>query len=207
MKYGLFNCSDGISKTLLSRNDLTVRTSISKDWKFLDKLMKDESKKIGFLQRRTWDKYVWGGERNFITLICEKNNQMVGYVFFTPGIGINRPVKIQQIVIQEDCRRIEYGTALCDCIADFCFTYERSGISLRCRADLEANNFWKALGFKLIKIFSKGSINHVGMKASNDIFQYLKKVGDDLFSVDTEYVEKCTMTKIFENANLEILDY
>jgi len=54
-------------------------------------------------------------------------------------------------------------------VKDFCETYGRAGATLRCRADLESNMFWQALGFVKYGIWEKGKINHVGFKASNDI--------------------------------------
>lgn len=198
-----FVCSDGIQKTLIIRGEIEIRTTTPDDWSYLNKLMKEESSCIGFLQQRTWDRYVWGGERNFVTLLCLRNHQPVGYCFFTPGKGANRPVKIQQLVVQKDCRRIEHGTALCDSVADFAKQNDRSGISLRCRADLEANDFWEALGFKLVRVVSKGAINHVGMKASNDIFQYHRQIGADLFETPIIYTEQTSITDLY-NPNLSL---
>lgn len=110
-----------------------------------------------------------GGQRNFTTFVCEANNVPVGYVLITPG---KRPMcygKIQQICIQEDARMLSYGKALIDVCRQFCETFSRKGFTLRCRADLESNKFWKALGFECYGSWAKGKMNHVGMKASNDI--------------------------------------
>lgn len=195
-----------IPNILLFRKDIIVRTTTPNDWLFIDSLMKEEASKIGFLTKRVWEKDIWKGERAHVCLICEVNKFCVGYVFFSSGRGVDRDIKIQQIVIKNDARRFEYGTALCDCCVDFCKQFNRSAITLRCRADLEANNFWQFLGFKLYKIISKGTINHVGMKASNDIFCYRKQVSNDLFDNKIEYIENCSITRIFENANLSLLD-
>jgi GNAT superfamily N-acetyltransferase len=166
---GKFDCATGISNTLYTSGDLTVRTATEADKTFIDKLQKENAHAVGFIQSTIWDKYVFGGERNFVVFICEKNNDMVGYVLLTPGRGAYTYAKIQQIAVREDARRLDYGTALLAVVKDFCNTFNRLGVTLRCRLDLESNKFWNALGFKLYGIWEKGKVNHVGFKASNDI--------------------------------------
>ena len=124
---------------------------------------------MGFIQDTIWSKYVWGGERNFIVLICEKNYDPVGYVLITPGRAANTHAKIQQIVVRNDARRLDYGSALLDCARKFCEEFGRLGFTLRCRIDLESNAFWLALGFEKYGVWAKGKRNHVGMQASDDI--------------------------------------
>ena len=171
MNLGEFDCSKGIINILhndIAKNIL-VRTSTIKDMLLIDKLQKENSFAVGFIQKTIWESYVFGGQRNFIVLICEANNDAVGYVLITPGLGQYRYAKIQQICIRNDARRLHYGTALLDVCRQFCNKFDRMGFTLRCRTDLDSNNFWKALGFEHYKTWEKGKINHVGFKASNDI--------------------------------------
>lgn len=169
MKLGKFDCANGLLQVLYARGDLIVRNSNLNDWKFVDKLQKENSFAVGFIQRTIWDNYVWGGERNFVVLICEKNLDPVGYVLITPGHGPMTYAKIQQIVVRDDARRLDYGKALIDVATDFCESFGLRGFTLRCRTDLESNFFWRALGFKQYGKWEKGKVNHVGMKASLDI--------------------------------------
>jgi hypothetical protein len=81
------------------------------------------------------------------------------------------------VAIQEDVRRVEYGSALVDVVAEFCREFSRSGISLRCRIDLGANSFWQALGFSPVGAQLKGTLNHMGMVASDDIIRYRRDAG------------------------------
>lgn len=181
---GKFDCSTGISNILFQNGDLVVRTATEVDKKFIDKLQKENSYAIGFIQATVWDKYVFGGERNFVVFICEKNMDMVGYVLLTPGRAVNTYAKIQQIAVREDARRLDYGSALLSVVKDFCNTFGRIGVTLRCRVDLESNWFWKNLGFRLYDVWEKGKVNHVGFKASNDINLWcidLNDSFDDLF--------------------------
>lgn len=169
MKLGKFDCATGLINILYTNGDLIVRNSTIQDMLFIDKLQKDNSYAVGFIQRTVWDKYVFGGERNFVVFVCEKNNDPVGYILITPGMGIGQPIKIQQIAVRDDARRLDYGSALIAVVRDFCNTFNRTGATLRCRVDLESNKFWKALGFTQYGTWLKGQVNHVGFKASNDI--------------------------------------
>tara|TARA_R110000744_G_scaffold206637_1_gene325236 strand:+ start:880 stop:1482 length:603 start_codon:yes stop_codon:yes gene_type:complete len=166
-----FDCGTGLLNILYNDkiNDLLVRTSTIKDMLLVDKLQKENSYAVGFIQKSVWEKYVWGGERNFIVLICESNNDAVGYVLITPGMGTYKYAKIQQIAVRNDARRLQYGTALIEVCREFCETFGRLGFTLRCRTDLDSNYFWRHLGFEKYGVWEKGKINHVGFKASNDI--------------------------------------
>ena len=180
MNLGKFNCATGVSTTLYVKDDLTVRTAIPSDQTFIDKLQKDNSHAVGFIQNTIWEKYVFGGERNFMVFICEKNNDLVGYVLVTPGRTQHSYAKIQQIAVREDARRLDYGSALLAVVKEFCNTFDRIGVTLRCRIDLESNKFWQALGFGLYGVWKKGEVNHVGFKASNDINLWRIDLNDKL---------------------------
>jgi GNAT superfamily N-acetyltransferase len=164
-----WDCSTGLLNIIASRGDLICRTSNANDRAFVDQLQKENSYAVGFIQKTIWDKYVWGGERNFVVLVCEKNLDPVGYILFTPGKGVGSYAKIQQIAVREDARRLEYGSLLLDCSRQFCEETGKRGFTLRCRTDLESNKFWKALGFDKYGVWEKGKVNHVGFKASKDI--------------------------------------
>jgi N-acetylglutamate synthase-like GNAT family acetyltransferase len=169
MQLGKFDCATGFITVLYQDGDLVVRNATSTDILFIDKLQKENSHAVGFIQRSVWDRYVFGGERNFVVFICEKNTDMVGYVLLTPGKGAYTYAKIQQIAVRNDARRLDYGSALIAVVRDFCETFQRQGVTLRCRVDLESNHFWQALGFENYGLWQKGKTNHVGFKASNDI--------------------------------------
>lgn len=168
MNLGRYDCATGVSEILWSRGDLLVRTAVVGDARFIDKLQRDNSYAVGFIQKTIWDRYVFGGERNFFVLMCEANFDPVGYTLITPG----RPggfVRIQQIAVRDDARRLRYGDALVAVVRAFCIDFGRRGARLRCRRDLESNFFWQALGFQRYAVWPKGKVNHVGMRASDDI--------------------------------------
>ena len=183
MNLGKFDCATGLLNVLYRNGDLVVRNAREIDITFIDKLQKENSYAVGFIQRTVWDKYVFGGERNFVVFICEKNADTVGYVLVTPGKGANSYVKIQQIAVRDDARRLDYGSALIAVVREFCETFQRSGATLRCRVDLESNRFWQALGFVKYGTWEKGKINHVGFKASNDINLWRIELNRNLLSL------------------------
>ncbi len=137
MKLGKFDCSTGLINVLYFDHlqNILVRTSTQKDKVFVDKLQKENSHAVGFIQKTIWDDYVWGGKRNFVVLIAEANNDPVGYVLITPGKKPYQYAKIQQIAIRNDARRLQYGTALINVCKDFCEKFGRIGFTLRCRTD------------------------------------------------------------------------
>ena len=171
MNLGKFDCSTGLINILYTDNikNILVRTSTISDMKLIDKLQKENSNAVGFIQKSIWEDYVFGGKRNFVVLICEANADAVGYVLITPGMSEYRYAKIQQIAVRNDARRLHYGTALLDVCRQFCEQFNRVGFTLRCRQDLESNHFWKQLGFQNYGLWEKGKINHVGFKASDNI--------------------------------------
>lgn len=171
MNLGKFDCSTGLINILYTDNikNILVRTSTISDMKLIDKLQKENSNAVGFIQKSIWEDYVFGGKRNFVVLICEANADAVGYVLITPGMSEFRYAKIQQIAVRNDARRLHYGTALLDVCRQFCEQFNRIGFTLRCRQDLESNHFWKQLGFQNYGLWEKGKINHVGFKASDNI--------------------------------------
>ena len=188
MKLGKFDCSTGLTSILYSDpiKNISVRNGVVSDALLIDKLQKENSYAVGFIQKTVWDKYVFGGERNFVVFICEANSEAVGYVLITPGKGLMKYAKIQQIAVRNDARRLHYGTALLDVCRQFCEAFNRQGFTLRCRTDLESNKFWKCLGFQNYGVWEKGKVNHVGFKASQDINLWKIDLNKNLMSLFLE---------------------
>jgi len=172
---GDFDCATGLISILWSQGDLVVRNATYRDSTIIDKLQRDNSYAVGFIQQTIWDKYVFGGERNFFVLIVESNADPVGYTLITPGRGMGSYLRIQQIAVRDDARRLKYGHALMAVIERFAKEQNRAGARLRCRADLESNHFWQAMGFTVENVVRKGAVNHVGFKASNDINLWMRE--------------------------------
>lgn len=184
MNLGRFDCATGLVNVLRLEGDLVVRTASITDAPLIDKLQRENSYAVGFIQRTIWDKYVFGGERNFFVLVIEANADPVGYCLITPGKGPDSHVRVQQIAVRDDARRLHYGSALLAVIREFCAEYGRVGAALRCRADLESNLFWRSMGFRCYGVWAKGRRNHVGMRASDDINLWAIEFRQGLFVFD-----------------------
>jgi ribosomal protein S18 acetylase RimI-like enzyme len=93
--------------------------------------------------------------------------------FCIVGSGKGKTLKIYQHCIEQDLRRLEHGKELFNKIQ---FVAQKRGyedIHLRCRENLDANKFWKAIGFnflylepKITQRTNKG-INHWVYKIKN----------------------------------------
>ena len=76
-------------------------------------------------------------------LLATINDDPVGYLLYDHR---NNTIKIPQACIQYDARRRHYGNALIDNM--FRHHPDVSDVTLRCAADIEANIFWRSLGFE-----------------------------------------------------------
>ena len=70
--YGKYDCSTGIINILYRKGDISVRTSTIKDMLLVDKLQKENSYAVGFIQKTVWEDYVWGDKRNFMSLFVRR---------------------------------------------------------------------------------------------------------------------------------------
>lgn len=75
-------------------------------------------------------------------LLARINGDPVGYVLYDYRHGV---IRIPQACIQYDARRRKYGIALMQAL--FTAYPNADEVSLRCAADLEANVFWRDMGF------------------------------------------------------------
>jgi len=177
-KWGRYDCRQVPAVVLSAHADIVIRTTTPADWTFINDLQRGNTYAVGFLPERTWRDYVWGGQRNFLCFLCLVNGQPAGYYVYTPGRAAGSAARGQQIVVLDDFRRAEYGRALVDAALDFCRDFGRAAMTLRCRADLDANKFWTALGFGAVGFQPKGTRNHMGWVASNDIVNYRRDLDE-----------------------------
>ena len=70
--------------------------------------------------------------------------------------AVGGDVKIHQVCIQYDARRKLYGASLLVALEDYANKYYSTSITLRCGFDLDANVFWKEMGYKCINIVNGG---------------------------------------------------
>ena len=116
-------------------------------------LMRTQSDALGFIPSTSvHDKYVCA--ENFI-IQHDEHGAKVGYILHGP-IRYGKNVVISQAVIDMEKRRRHYGFLAVDELVTRCKSRNASSISLRCAADLEAVQFWQAVGFQLNDIVPGG---------------------------------------------------
>jgi hypothetical protein len=80
------------------------------------------------------------------------NGDPVSYLLCDLRSGV---LRIPQACVQYDARRREYGKQLVS--AAFAYYSPFDEVRLRCAADLEANLFWRSMGFKCVGIMRGGA--------------------------------------------------
>ena len=142
-----------------------IASATSKDVAYICHLQRIEANgldSVGFLPRVAFEREI---AANGLILISRENDDEVGYIYATRNRhGVTR---IQQVVVQDDARRLEIGSALVDAVTaphDWL-------LSLRCRENLPAVQFWKDRGFQVVAIDSTPTRRGVG------VYRFQKVIG------------------------------
>ena len=108
---------------------------------YVDSLQRKNAEALSFYPRQVFEREQSKG-RLFLGLL---NGEPCGYIY----IGARgMDVKCHQVCIQYDARRRLYGAALVASMEHY--ARGAASITLRCGFDLDANTFWKSLGYSCI---------------------------------------------------------
>lgn len=111
--------------------------------KYVDDLQRKNADALSFYPKSVFEREAEKG-RIFLSLL---NGEPCGYVY----IGApNVDVKCHQVCIQYDARRRLYGAALVVAMEEYAQAARASSMTLRCGFDLDANDFWGAMGYGVI---------------------------------------------------------
>lgn len=120
---------------------MNVRTATAGDLLYVMSLMRANRESVGGLPAPAVSERIQRGTLK----LGEINGEPAGYLLYDYRDGV---LRIPQACIQYDARRRKYGEAL---VADLLRSYpEAEEIRLRCAADLEANLFWRDMGFTCV---------------------------------------------------------
>jgi len=119
---------------------LTIRGAAEPDISYVMSLMRANRESVGGLPQPAIMERI---ERDTV-LLASINNDPVGYLLYDLRDG---HLRIPQACIQYDARRKQYGVAL---VAAMLSKHDPAHVSLRCAADLEANVFWRDMGFTCV---------------------------------------------------------
>lgn len=109
---------------------------------YVESLGRRYYEEIGFIPIGSLEK----AERDGHLYAEYENGDMCGYLYFG---GKYPQLKIYQACIQYDSRRREHGMNLIKKLIRYADMGGYESIALWCAADIEANLFWKAMGFVL----------------------------------------------------------
>jgi GNAT superfamily N-acetyltransferase len=126
---------------------VSVRAALLSDLTFIDGLRRSNSEAVGFVPLSGYRDEL-EGRRNGRILIVEDNAEQVGFAYTTFGAGL---LRMAQVVVREDARRRERATALVDAAIDVGLRRGAREIACRVAADLDAMDFWKAVGFTFLR--------------------------------------------------------
>lgn len=116
---------------------------------YIDMLQKKNAEALSFYPKQVFEREKENG-RLFLGLL---NNQPCGYIYVGAYGG---DVKCHQVCIQYDARRKLYGAMLVVALEDYAKKYNSNSVTLRCGFDLDANKFWKEMGYNCINIVEGG---------------------------------------------------
>ncbi len=114
---------------------------------FVDSLQKQNAEALSFYPKCVFERESEKGR----ILLGLLNGQPCGYLYVGAA---GRDVKCHQVCIQYDARRKLYGAALVQAMEDYAggaYT-----ITLRCGFDLDANNFWREMGYSCVAVQDGG---------------------------------------------------
>jgi hypothetical protein len=116
---------------------------------YIDMLQKKNAEALSFYPKQVFEREKENG-RLFLGLL---NGEPAGYLYVGATGG---DVKCHQVCIEYDARRKMYGQMLAICMEQYAKDAYSASITLRCGFDLDANNFWKEMGYNVIQILDGG---------------------------------------------------
>jgi len=114
---------------------------------YVDHLQKKNAEALSFYPKCVFERESEKG-RIFLGIL---NGQPAGYLY----VGAHgNDVKCHQVCIEYDARKRTYGAALVQAMEDY--AQGSYSITLRCGFDLQANQFWAAMGYNCIAVQDGG---------------------------------------------------
>lgn len=130
-----------------TKTNQKIRLASLADLSYVTSLQRKFSNQLGFLPTRALEEYL---EARQVTLTTE-NNDPAGYLIARTSLK-SRPelASITHACVQMDAQRRSHGLAAVSHFIAIAKLQGAIGVQACCRLDLDANEFWKAAGFKAI---------------------------------------------------------
>jgi hypothetical protein len=116
---------------------------------YVDSLQRKNAEALSFYPRAVFEREAENG-RLFLGLL---DGEPCGYIY-AGAIGVD--VRCHQVCIQYDARRRLYGAGLVAAMEEYADRGHAATVTLRCGFDLDANDFWRSLGYDCIAVRDGG---------------------------------------------------
>ena len=116
---------------------------------YIDSLQRKNAEALSFYPKQVFEREQKNG-RLYLGML---NGEPCGYIYVGASGG---DVKCHQVCIEYDARRRMYGAMLVLALENYANASLSNSITLRCGFDLEANKFWKELGYNCIAVKQGG---------------------------------------------------
>lgn len=150
---------------------IAISTAEPTDIKYIDHLQRVNADALSFYPTMAFEREV---EKRRI-ILARVNGEPAGYLYHG---ALGGRVAIHQAAIEYDLRGQLYGAALVKWLADLAIASSSLSLRLRCGSDIEANGFWRAMGFECVAV-SKG-----GIRRMRDINQWERELVPSFFGLD-----------------------
>jgi hypothetical protein len=139
---------------------------------YVDSLQKANVDALSFYPKAVFEREAEKG-RIFLGLL---NGEPCGYIY--TGSGSGGTIRCHQVCIQYDARRKLYGAQLVIAAEDFGLSVGARRLSLRCGFDLDANSFWKDLGYVCV------ATQPGGIRRNRTINIWMKQLVPGIFTLN-----------------------
>jgi len=136
---------------------------------YIDSLQRKNAEALSFYPRQVFEREQSKG-RLFLGML---NGEPCGYLYV--GAPTWKDVRCHQVCIQYDARRRLYGAAIVAVMEQYATEAGATAIVLRCGFDLDANDFWKSLGYVCV------ARNLGGVRRMRTINVWRKQLRAELF--------------------------
>jgi len=152
---------------------------------YIDSLRKKNGNELGFIPLDAYlsvaSRTGIGGRHRYLyqrLMVSIDNGDLTGFCYSS----FNEQVAhIFQIVIQEDARRWERASMLEADVRNEALRQNKSGISCRVAYDIEANFFWRALGYVPMRQVTSTWLNQRESNSKRPLWHYQLDLGLPLF--------------------------
>lgn len=152
--------------------DTKVVPATLDDLKYITSLARKETHSIGFIPNTTYEKIIEDQRATETIYMYYENGDPVGFCYAAHNQqGVMR---VHQICVQNDARRETRATEL---VMESVLPRDMS-VVLKCAEDLDANEFWRAIGFEKVNTLPANNAR------KREIHVYHKQLGG-LFNVRT----------------------